>query len=128
MPTLSSESAAGRLRVLRLLDTKRWGFRQGGRKPILRDGHQVARVAPGYTRVDTLEHGVTPGPIPESPQDGSAVVVLTVSLWTRLQHSTFFCFFSIFLFFDFGSWCWVEGCFLLRDICQCLGTFFDEYD
>ena len=93
MPTLSSEPAAGRLRVLRLLDTKRWGFRQGGRKPILRDGHQVARVAPGYTRVDTLEHGVTPGPIPESPQDGSAVVVLTVSLWTRLQHSTFFFFF-----------------------------------
>lgn len=79
-----------------MLDTERWGFGQGGRKPILRDGHQVAHVAPGYTRVDTLGYGVTPGPVPESPQDGSAVVVLTVSLWTRLQHSTFF-FFCYFL-------------------------------
>ena len=37
----------------------------------------------------------------ESPQDGSAVVVLTVSLWTRLQSSPFFpCYFLIL-------WLWI---------------------
>lgn len=51
-------------------------------------------MAPGGTRVGTLESAITPDPF-QTPREGAAVV-FTVSLWTWLQGSTSFFFFLLF--------------------------------
>ena len=129
MPTLSSESAAVSSRKAEgppLAGHKRRGFGQGGKKPDFRGRHQVAHVAPDYTCVDALESVITPGPVPDSP--GWRCGCLDSESMDVASRLYYFFFFAIFLFCDFGSWCWVKGCFLLREICQCLGAFFDEYE
>lgn len=61
----------------------------------------MARVAPGGTRVGTLESAITPDPF-QTPREGAAVV-FTVSLWTWLQGSTIlFLLFSYSVTLDLG--------------------------
>ena len=65
MPALSSESAAGRSRVLHLLDTERWGFGEGGRSRV-----SASPSGPCGSRWHPCRHtGVCDNsrPVPDSP-------------------------------------------------------------